>query len=81
MCILCNKSQFKSFKEYSRHMTQIHSLQALESQFRPVGRDSGIDLRPINHSGRTKAQIVADVEAYFNYHWKNAGIDSPIIGA
>lgn len=49
-CLMCGEQMFSDAESYAKHVEAKHSL------------GSGIKIVPINTTGRTKAEIVADVE-------------------
>jgi hypothetical protein len=84
ICALCGHKGFKGFSDYYKHHVSFHSVKPLESHFKALvchpTPDSKQSIHPFNSTGRTKQQIVHDVEAYYKQTWEAAGLDNPIIG-
>lgn len=67
-CALCGGRYSWGFKAYKNHCTEFHAFMTktvVESKAKALPMDSR-SIRPVNVSGRTKAEIVAGWE-YANY--------------
>jgi hypothetical protein len=55
-CVRCGNIRFNSWVVYTSHMLEFHGVRVIES------------IKPVNKSGRTKAEIVSAVEITMDPH-------------
>lgn len=66
MCAICGLKNFKNVTEYHAHYRTMHSVRAL-SETTLIPPTVSHYLKPVNTSGRSKEQIVHDMEKVWGH--------------
>lgn len=74
ICSICGLTNFKTQGHYSAHSIKAHGVRVSGMTF-----DIGA-VKPVNVSGRSKAQIVIDMEQHIKDLFGSYGLESPVIG-